>query len=465
MGKRRSTAHPYIPNSARAAKEAMMREVGVSSEDDLYTDIPEALRFRGPLGLPEPLVSEADLRRHVEGLLSKNRSCSEALSFLGAGCVQHFVPAVCDEINARAEFLTAYAGEPYDDHGRFQALFEYASLMGELLDMDIVNVPTYDGFQATATGLRMAARITGRREVLVSRALAGDKLSKIRDYLKPRITMRTFDYDADTGEPDFASLEAAISDETAAVYFENPSYLGVIATHGAELSDLAHAIGALCIVGVDPSTLGILAPPSQYGADIVVGDLQPLGMHMQFGGGHAGFIATRDDATYVMEYPSRLFGITSTSVDGEYGFGDVAYRRTSFAVREAGKEWVGTAAALWGITAGVYLALLGPHGMRELGETILQRSHYAARRVAHIGGGRAPRFRGPFFQEFVVDLSRTGRTVSQIHRRLLLQGIYGGKDLSSEFPELRGCALYCVTEIHTRADIDRLARGLEEAIP
>ena len=442
-----------------------MREVGVSSEDDLYTDIPEALRFRGPLGLPEPLVSEADLRRHVEGLLSKNRSCSEALSFLGAGCVQHFVPAVCDEINARAEFLTAYAGEPYDDHGRFQALFEYASLMGELLDMDIVNVPTYDGFQATATGLRMAARITGRREVLVSRALAGDKLSKIRDYLKPRITMRTFDYDADTGEPDFASLEAAISDETAAVYFENPSYLGVIATHGAELSDLAHAIGALCIVGVDPSTLGILAPPSQYGADIVVGDLQPLGMHMQFGGGHAGFIATRDDATYVMEYPSRLFGITSTSVDGEYGFGDVAYRRTSFAVREAGKEWVGTAAALWGITAGVYLALLGPHGMRELGETILQRSHYAARRLSHIVGVRAPRFRGPFFQEFVVDLSRTGRTVSQIHRRLLLQGIYGGKDLSSEFPELRGCALYCVTEIHTRADIDRLARGLEEAIP
>ena len=154
MDKRRSAAHPYIPNSARAAKEAMLREVGATSEDDLYEDIPEALRFRGGLALPEPLASEAELRRHVEGLLSKNRSCAESLSFLGAGCTQHFVPAVCDEINGRAEFLTAYAGEPYDDHGRFQALFEYASLMGELLDMDVVTVTTYDGFQAAATGRR-----------------------------------------------------------------------------------------------------------------------------------------------------------------------------------------------------------------------------------------------------------------------------------------------------------------------
>ncbi len=464
MGKRPRTAHPYIPNSAPAAKEAMLREVGATSEDDFYEDIPEALRFRGRLGVPAPLPSEPELRRHVEGLLAKNRSCAENLSFLGAGCTQHFVPAVCDEINARAEFLTAYAGEPYDDHGRFQALFEYASLMGELLEMDVVNVPTYDGFQAAATGLRMATRITRREEILVSRAVSADQLSKIRDYMKPRIRVKLFDYDPVTGEPDLASLEDTISNETAAVYFENPSYLGVVPTCGDEISGIAHDVGALSVVSVDPSTLGVLAPPADYGADIVVGDIQPLGMHMQFGGGHAGFIATRDEPRFVLEYPSRLFGITSTSVDGEYGFGDVAYERTSFAVREGGKEWVGTAAALWGITAGAYLALLGPHGIRELGETVLQRSHYAAKRLARIPGVRSPRFRGPFFHEFVVDFSKTGKNVARIHRALLRRGIFGGKDLSNEFPELKGCALYCVTEVHTKEDLDRLADALKEAV-
>ncbi len=456
--------HPYIPNSAPAAKEAMLREVGAESEDDFYEDIPEGLRFRGRLDLPEPLTSEHLLRRHVEGLLARNRSCKEVLNFLGAGCYEHAVPAVCDEINSRGEFLTAYAGEPYDDHGRFQALFEYASLMGELLAMDVVNVPTYDGFQATATGLRMAARITGRNEVLVSRAIAADKLSKIRDYLKPRHSVRLFDFDASTGGPDLGSLEALIGKETAAVYFENPSYLGVIATQGGRVSEMAHGAGALSVVGADPSTLGILAPPADYGADIVVGDLQPLGMHMQFGGGHAGFIATRDEPKYVAEYPSRLFGITSTSVDGEYGFGDVAYDRTSFAKREAGKEWVGTAAALWGITAGAYLALMGPEGMRELGESMLAKSHYAARRLSRIPGVRAPYFRGPFFHEFVVDIRRTGKNVAQVNRALLRRGIFGGKDLSQEFPELRGRALYCVTEVATQDDLDRLAEAVREVV-
>lgn len=464
MPKHSRIVHPYIPNSAPGAKEAMLREVGVRSEDDFYEDVPADLRFHGRLDLPDGLPSEHRLRRHVEGLLSRNRSCEEVLSFLGAGCYTHAVPAVCDEINGRAEFLTAYAGEPYDDHGRFQALFEYASLMGELLDMDVVNVPTYDGFQAAATGLRMAARITERTELLVSRAIAADKLSKIRDYAKPRLSVKLFDFHRTTGEPDLDSLEGMVGEDTAAIYFENPSYLGVVADRAPRLAEMAHDRGALCVVGVDPSTLGVLAPPADFGADIVVGDLQPLGIHMQFGGGHAGFIATRDEPRFVREYPSRLFGITSTSVDGEYGFGDVAYERTSFAAREAGKEWVGTAAALWGITAGVYLALLGPQGMRELGESMLARSHYAARRLSRIPGVRAPRFRGPFFHEFVVDLRRTGRSVAAVNRALLRRGIFGGKDLAGEFPELTGCALYSVTEVHTQDDIDRLAKALREVV-
>jgi glycine dehydrogenase subunit 1 len=210
--------------------------------------------------------------------------------------------------------------------------------------------------------------------------------------------------------------------------------------------------------------LGVLTPPIEYGADIVCGDLQPLGMHMQFGGGHAGFIATRDEEKYVMEYPSRLFGIAPTSVEGEYGFGDVAYERTSFALREEGKEFVGTATALWGITAGVYLALMGPQGIREIGEGIMRRSHYAMLQLSKIEGVKCPVFQSTHFKEFVVNFDDTGKTIAEISKTLLRGKIFGGKDLTREFPELGNSALCCVTEINTKDDIDRLANVLKEAV-
>jgi glycine dehydrogenase subunit 1 len=464
MSEQNPTAHPYIPNSVPSVKEEMLHAVGAHSVDDFYEDVPQELRFTGPMDLPPPLPSEYALRRHVEGLLAGNRTAGECLSFLGAGCWQHHVPAVCDEINQRGEFLTAYAGEPYDDHGRFQALFEYASMMGELLNMDAVNVPTYDGYQAAATSIRMASRITGRRQALVCGTLNPSKLSKIVDYAKPDLTIQCLGYHAATGQIDLDTLNAAISNATAAVYFENPSYLGFLETRGDEIARLAHDHGALCIVDVDPISLGVLAPPVDYGADIVCGDIQPLGMHMQFGGGQAGFIATRDEEEYVMEYPSRLFGVAPTSVPGEYGFGDVAYERTSFAVREEGKEWVGTAAALWGITAGVYLALMGPQGMADIGEGIMLRSHYAMQQLDRIPGVRAPLFRAPHFKEFVVNFDGTGQSVACINQALLDRGIFGGPDLSGQFPDLGSSALYCVTEVHTQDDIDALASALKEVV-
>jgi glycine dehydrogenase subunit 1 len=464
MSQRRPIVYPYIPNSVPGLKEQMLQEVGAESVEDFYQDVPENLRFRGDMNLPQPLLSEYALKRHVEGILARNKTCQEYLSFLGAGCWQHHVPAVCDEVNQRGEFLTAYAGEPYDDHGRFQALFEYASMMGELLNMDVVNVPTYDGYQAAATSIRMASRITGRRQALICKTISADKLSKIRDYCKPEMAIKLIGYDSETGQLDLEALAAEISSETAVVYFENPSYLGFVETHGDEISQIAHDQGAMCVVGVDPISLGILTPPVEYGGDIVCGDIQPLGMHMQFGGGHAGFVATRDEEAYVMEYPSRLFGIAPTSVPGEYGFGDVAYERTSFAVREEGKEWVGTAAALWGITAGVYLALMGPQGMIEIGEGVMSRSHYAMAHMTRIKGVEAPVFRSPHFKEFVVNFDGTGKTVAEINKALLAKGIFGGKDLTQEFPELGNSALYCVTEVHTKDDIDGLVTALKETV-
>jgi glycine dehydrogenase subunit 1 len=470
MSKDTPTVYPYIPNSTPHIKRQMLEETGAQRIDEFFADIPEALRLRGTMDLPEPLLSEYSLRRHVEGILARSRTAGEALNFLGAGCYQHHVPAVCDEVNQRGEFLTAYAGEPYDDHGRFQALFEYTSMMAELLNMDVVNVPTYDGFQAAATSLRMASRITGRRQALLCGSTGPDKLSKIRDYCKPAMETELIGYDPKTGQMDLNALKVSLSKEVAAVYFENPSYLGFLEVQGAEIAQLAHKHGALCVVAVDPISLGVLTPPADYGlsvgisrgADIVCGDIQPLGMHMQYGGGHGGFIATRDEERYVMEYPSRLFGIAPTSVPGEYGFGDVAYDRTSFAVREDGKEWVGTAAALWGITAGVYLALMGPQGMADIGEGIMIRARYAMQQMDKLKGVLAPVFRSPHFKEFTVNFDGTGKTVAEINEMLLARDIFGGKDLSGEFPELGQSALYCVTEVHTKEDIDRLVQSLKE---
>lgn len=458
----RKKVHPYIPNTVPEVQRQMLDEIGVQRIEDLYDIIPDSLKLNRMMDLP-PALGEYELQRYVEGLLAKNKSVKDVVSFLGAGCWPHFIPAVCDEINQRSEFVTAYAGEPYEDHGRFQALFEYQSLLAELVDMDVVNVPTFDWPQAASTSLRMAGRITGRKHVLMPRNIDAEKLMVIANYINPDLSYSFVDYVGETGELDLADLQSKLNEDVAAVYFENPTFLGVIESQGQQIADLAHSVGALCVVGVDPSSLGVLKPPSQYGADIVCGELQPLGMHMNYGGGQAGFIATRDEEKFVMEYPSRLFGIAPTIVEGEYGFGDVAYDRTSFALREKGKESVGTQTALWGITAGVYLALLGPHGMQELGQTIMQKSQYAAKLLSEIDGVTV-RFGSPFFKEFVVDFTETGKKVEDIHRTLLALGIQGGKDLSGDFPALGQCALYCVTEVHAQEEIEQLVRAISTCV-
>lgn len=464
MNKKKNIIHPYIPNSVPEIKAKMLEEIGVEDIESLYEDIPESLRFRDEMNLPEPFLSEFALKKHVEKILAKNQTCKENLSFLGGDCWQHYVPAICDEINQRSEFLTAYAGEPYEDHGRFQALFEYASMMGDLLDMDVVNVPTYDWGQAASTSIRMAGRLTGRSEILIAESISPDRLSIIRNYCLPIVEINLINYNKETGKLDLDDLKTKISEKTAGIYFENPSYFGVIDDQGDIISDIAHKHGALSLVGVDPITLGILKPPSNYGADIVCGDIQCLGIHMQYGGGQAGFIATRDEERYVMEYPSRLFGITSTAVEGEHGFGDVTYERTSFHDRIEGKEFVGTASALWGITAGVYLALAGPKGMQELDQIIVQKTQYAINKLSEIEGVEIPFSQSSHFKEFVVDFTDTGKTVETINKTLLKKGIFGGKDITKEFSELGNCAVYCITEIHSKEDIDRLVQTLDECI-
>ena len=453
--------HPYIPNSEPAVEAAMLKELGLNSLEELHAEVPEEIKLKDSLKLPPAFSSELELKKHVSSLLRKNENCEDNLNFLGGGCWQHYVPAVCDEINGRGEFLTAYGGESYNDFGRFQTLFEYESMVAELVDMDVVNCPTMDWPQAAATALRMAGRINGRKRFLVPSTLDPQKLLIIKHYCEPIHEVVEVAYRAEDGLMDIDDLKNKLGSDVSAVYFENPSYLGFIETKAAEITKITRAAGAEAIVGVDPISLGIISPPVSYGANIVCGEIQPLGMHMNYGGGQAGFIATIDDPQYVLEYPSRLFGICPTSEPGEYGFADVAYDRTSFGhLRHEAKEFVGTQAALWGITAGVYLALMGPDGMRDVGQTIMQNSHYAAGLLDKLPGVKANRFGASFFKEFVADFSGTGKTVSEINKALLKEGIFGGLDLSAAFPELEQCALYCVTEVHSQDDLKRLADAI-----
>nr|WP_193611849.1 aminomethyl-transferring glycine dehydrogenase subunit GcvPA [Nocardioides lijunqiniae] len=456
-----------MANSVPAIQQEMLDSIGVDSIDELFSQIPADHRSTRPLDLP-PALSEAELKRHLVGILSKNRTCEQNLSFLGAGAWQHHVPAACDEVVRRNEFLTSVFGEPSSDHGRNQAWFEFSSQLGELVDLELVGLPVRSWGSAAGHAMRMAARLTGRHEVAVVRAIDPERLSVIRSYCEPaemagHIAVRLIDYDPATGLVDLDDLRAAVGQQTAAVYFETPSYLGIIEHQGAEIAAIARAAGAETVVGVDPISLGVLASPVHVGADIVVGTIQPLGVHLHTGGGVGGFIASRDEDRYAHQYPTLLLSIGETLQEGEYGFGLSLFEQSSYGLRDKGNDWTGHSVYMWAIAATTYMAMMGPRGFEEIGGQILQRAHYAAQLLSEVEGVSVT-FPQGFFKEFVVNFDETGRSVDAVNEALRDVAIFGGKDLSEDFPELGQSALYCVTEIHTQSDIERLVEAIRKVV-
>lgn len=460
--------HPWMANATEEAKAAMLRAIGAPDIESLFAQIPEDHRFKGKLDLPPAIPSEVALKRHMLEILRKNEDCERNLSFLGAGIWQHHVPAVVDEVVGRTEFLTSVWGTPSSDHGRNQAWFEFCSMLGELVGLEFVGLPVYSWGCAIGNAVRMAARMNGRREVLVPASMDPERLEVLRQYCEPQgslghIAVVPVAFDPVSGMIDPADLRAKLTERTAAVYFENPGSLGVIEANAAEIAKLAHAKGAEVIVGVDPISLGVLAPPGDYGADICVGTIQTLGAHMSAGGGAGGFIASRDEERYAREYPTLNISIAPTSNPGEHGFALSLAHQSSYGMREEGKDWTGNSVYLTTIGCAAYMAMMGPDGFREIGEIILQRSHHAAKVLSGIEGLRIAWPCG-FFKEFVVDFTGTGKTVAQVNEALRARGIFGGRDLSAEFPALGQSALYAVTEIHTADDIARLAAALKEIV-
>jgi glycine dehydrogenase subunit 1 len=310
----------------------------------------------------------------------------------------------------------------------------------------------------------MACRLTDRKRVLVP-ATANPQLSEhLRTFARPWATVDTVPAEASSGLMDVAALRGVLGPDVAAVLVEMPSFLGFVEERIGEVAAAVHEAGGLLVVAVDPVLLGVLAAPADYGADIVAGDAQPLGNHQLFGGGQCGFIAHRDEEAYVRENPSILISAVP-SRDGEsVGFAWTLLSSTSYDLRGDSRDFTGTSQWLWGMGAAVHLALLGPRGLAELGEGLLGRAAYAQRLLSGIRGVRAPVLGGATGREFVVGFDGTGRSVAEINRELRARGIFGGHDLSADFPWLGQAALYAVSDRTGQAEIDGLAAALREIV-
>lgn len=460
--------YPYIPNSAPEVKKEMMEFVNVKDEMELYEEIPDHLRFHGKMNLPEAIRDEYSIKRHIESILSKNKNCETYANFIGAGCQQHYTPAVCDEMMGRGEFATCYSADAYGDHGKYQVFFEFQTMICELTGMEFTTFPCHDGAQAAATTLCMANRMTGRSRVLLPNSMNPEILAVIRNYTssvmeKKKLEIVMVDYNLETGLLDLADLRSKLNENTAAVFIENPTFLGVMESQAAEIGELAKKAGAEFIVYADPLTLGVMEAPANYGATMVTGDIHSLGLHLTSGGAHAGYITVPDEMRYIQETKELVYGLVETEEEGELGFSRTFFERTHYAIREKGKEFTGTQSNFWLFPVTTYLALMGPKGMEEIADTNMTKARYGAKKLSEIDGVTL-KFTAPFFNEFVVDFTGTGKSVGEINQALLAQGIFGGLDLSGVFSELGQCALFCITECNSREQIDRLIQAVECAV-
>jgi glycine dehydrogenase subunit 1 len=455
--------HPLLPNLDEVLVSKMLQRAGAATIDELFSDIPPRVRLNRKLRLPEG-ASEYEVRRDVQSRLSMNMTPPESLCFLGGGVWPHYVPAAVESITSRQEFYTSYT--PYQaevSQGMLQALFEYQSLMCDLLGMEACNSSLYDWASAAGEAVRMAGRVTGRKKVLIAGSAGSQRRAVIRTYTEPMgMELETVAFDKDRGILDLSDLERRLTADVACLYIENPNFFGVIEEQIASALDSVHHHGALAIVGVDPISLSLVREPGGYGADVAVGEGQPLGIAMNYGGPHLGIFAVKD-IKLARSMPGRLIGITTTVADpSRKAFAMVLQAREQHIRREAATSNVCTNQSLMAVAAASYLSLLGKEGYRRLGEAVISNSHYAASRLSRIKGARSPHFSGSFFKEFVVSYRRAKSEA--VFKRLAKRGVLAGYPLDRAFGLETEAGLYCVTEVHTKDDMDRLAGELEEAI-
>ncbi|MDA4111126.1 MAG: aminomethyl-transferring glycine dehydrogenase subunit GcvPA [Thaumarchaeota archaeon] len=449
--------HKFLPNSDEEITRTMLEKLGLRNLDDLFADIPESVRLRRPMNIPDAL-SEIELEKRVSEKLSRNKAAPEFLNFIGGGNWNHHVPSVIDEILSRSEFYTAYTPyQPEISQGMLQALFEYQSQMCDLTSMDVANSSMYDWSSGLGEAGRMAQRVTGRTKIVASSAASPERLGVLETYCEPAgisVTRTKFN---SAGETDLDFIYSNLDDSTAAVYIENPNFLGVIERSAEDIARNCHKHGALLIVGVNPMSLGIMRSPGSYGADIVVGDGQPLGLYPNFGGPLMGIFATRSEPTLLRQMPGRLIGMTESKIGSERGYTMVLQTREQHIRREHATSNICTNESLFALAVSIYLSIMGPAGMKEIGERIVANSRYALKRLVEEGLS-APHFGGKFFGD--VSLKSKPNSID-LSKSLVSYGILGGLPLGRFYSELKYISLFSFNEVHSVDDIERLISALK----
>ncbi|RRR75305.1 MAG: aminomethyl-transferring glycine dehydrogenase subunit GcvPA [Candidatus Viridilinea halotolerans] len=431
-------------------RAAMLAAIGVPTTADLFVDVPAAKRFP-QLNLPEAL-SEPELVRELLAMAGSNAHAHSHSIFLGAGAYNHFVPTAVDQILRRGEFYTAYTPyQPEISQGTLQAIFEYQSLVCSLTGMEIANASHYDGATALAEAAIMAINVVrNRRKIVVARSVNPQYRAVLRTYLQAMAMPVVGD---ETPGATIDDALAQVDDQTALLIVQNPDFFGRI--HDLrELAAKVQAKGALLCVHFDPIALGLFQTPGESGADIATAEGQPLGIGLNFGGPYLGIFTTKQK--YVHKIAGRVVGVTK-DVDGELAYVLTLRAREQDIRRERATSNICTNQGLMALAATVYLSLMGRQGMRKVAELCYHRAHYAASELAKLPGYSVGQ--EPFFKEFVLHCPRP---VAELNAALRAQAIVGGYDLSSDEPAMGHAMLLAVTEMHSKAEIDRLVAVLRE---
>jgi glycine dehydrogenase subunit 1 len=433
----------------------MLAAIGVESVDDLFDQVPEPLRLDRPLELPEG-KSEAEVNELLSGLAARNSDAESQACFIGAGMYDHYVPAIVDAITQRSEFLTPYTPyQPEISQGGLQVMFEFQTAMSELTGLPVSNAGLYEGPSSVASAGYLAMGATGRSRFVISRGVHPHSRETLSTYSRG-FGSDVVEIGLDGGLTDAAALADAVDGETAAVILQSPNFLGAIEDVEA-LGAAAKENGALLVVVTDPMTLGVLRPPGECGADIALGEGQPLGNRLDFGGPSFGFFCGTEKL--IRRMPGRIAGETD-DVDGRRGFVLALQTREQHIRREKATHNICTAQALNALAAMVHLAWLGREGYQELGELLVRRTAYARERLGAVEGVE-PLHEAPVAREFAVRLAAP---VDRVLARVAERGIAAGYPLGNEYPEHPDGLLVAITERRTRAQIDDLADALGAAV-
>ncbi|MGJ9456950.1 aminomethyl-transferring glycine dehydrogenase subunit GcvPA [Oceanobacillus sp. CF4.6] len=440
----------YLPMT-ETDKQEMLDTIGIESTDELFSDIPNSVRFQGELNLKKP-ANEYELKKELTAMANKNANLSEYTSFLGAGVYDHFIPSVVDHVISRSEFYTAYTPyQPEVSQGELQAIFEFQTMVSELTGMPVANSSMYDGGTSLAEAVNLSAAQTKRKKVLVSKAVHPESRAVIETYARGQ-NVEIVEIGLNDGLTDLDHLEQELDETIAGVVIQYPNFFGQIEPLQKVEELINQQKKTMFIVSSNPLALGYLTPPGEFGADIVVGDTQVFGIPAQFGGPHCGYFATTEKL--MRKVPGRLVGQTKDE-DGVRGFVLTLQAREQHIRRDKATSNICSNQALNALASSVAMSSIGKHGLKKMATLNMQKARYAKSSLKE--ANLEVVFESPFFNEFVVKLSDS---VSEINKKLFEKGIIGGYDLERDYPELKGYMLVAVTEIRTKEEIDAFVKEM-----